>query len=229
MSVDAGGELAEEVDVFVFVGVPEATPLAAGDAQRKRFVIEHRPRVAAGHDRRRLRKAVTTARVASDISGGLVGQRARQRIGGIRGTDIDSRTDRDLVHDDELYPHRSCQTLIARLHIQRSGRSTMIGCTWKSAAMWSAASASASARKHGGSVETVRSTSAARPAHKTTVLPPSASGSHRLATPFHPLAVTSVHSGPSSIRTFLGRGTVCQTCSIASALNRSRRPPTAMV
>src|SRR5262245_47721665 len=113
MSVDAGCELAEEVDVFVVVGVPEATPSAADDAQRKRFVIQHRPRVAAGHDRRRLRKAVTTARVARDIGGDLFGQRARQRIGGSRGTDVDDRTDCHLVHDDELYSRLSYPALVA--------------------------------------------------------------------------------------------------------------------
>src|SRR5262249_1351306 len=103
MSVDAGCELAEEVDVFVVVDVPEATPSPADDTKRKRLLIQHGPGVAARDDRRRLRKAVTTSRVAGDIGGDLLGQRARQRIGRIRGTNIDDRTDCHIVHDDELY------------------------------------------------------------------------------------------------------------------------------
>ena len=53
VAIDAGGIFAEEVDVFGAVEVPQPAALAARDAERKRRVVQHGARVAAGHHRGR--------------------------------------------------------------------------------------------------------------------------------------------------------------------------------
>jgi hypothetical protein len=50
MPVEAGGVLAEEVEVLVAVGVPDASAFAADDRERERRHMEDAPRVAAGHE-----------------------------------------------------------------------------------------------------------------------------------------------------------------------------------
>ena len=52
MAVDTGGELAQEIEVFVAVGIPQPASLAADDAERKRIVEKRRPGVAARKERR---------------------------------------------------------------------------------------------------------------------------------------------------------------------------------
>ena len=49
MTEDAGGELTEEIDIFVPVDVPQPRPFAARDRQRKRIDMDRRAGIAAGH------------------------------------------------------------------------------------------------------------------------------------------------------------------------------------
>src|SRR6516225_5662925 len=49
MTEDPGGELAEKIDVFVAVEIPQSRPLAAHHRQRKRVDMNRRAGVAARH------------------------------------------------------------------------------------------------------------------------------------------------------------------------------------
>ena len=65
MAVEPGGEFAEEIGVFVAVGIPQMRALALDHGQRKRLGIDRRARVAAGQRRARglvLRAAFRVAR-----------------------------------------------------------------------------------------------------------------------------------------------------------------------
>ena len=54
MAVDPGGVFAEEVDVLGAVEIPQPAAGAARDAEREGREVQHRARVAAGHDGGRL-------------------------------------------------------------------------------------------------------------------------------------------------------------------------------
>src|SRR5262249_48754837 len=49
MAIDPGGELAEEIDIFVPVEIPQPRPLATHDRQRKRVDMDRRAGISAGH------------------------------------------------------------------------------------------------------------------------------------------------------------------------------------
>ena len=67
MAIDSGGELAEEIDVFVPVEVPQPRLLAAHHRQRKRVDMDRRARVAPRHRRARRAMLGEALRVASPI------------------------------------------------------------------------------------------------------------------------------------------------------------------
>ena len=75
MAIDPRGVLAEEIDVFGAVEVPQPAALAARDADRERRVVQHGARVAAGHHRGRLDKPGKALRIARHIGFLRLGQR----------------------------------------------------------------------------------------------------------------------------------------------------------
>jgi hypothetical protein len=68
VAVQPGGELAEEVEVFVSVGVVDARSLGVHDRQRERFDMENAARVSAGHDARALVVQPLRLGVALDVA-----------------------------------------------------------------------------------------------------------------------------------------------------------------
>ncbi len=81
MAIEAGGELAQKVEVAVPIRIPEEAAFAARHDQGKRLIEQHGAGIAAGHDRRGAGMGRRTERVAIDIGGAGLGQ---GRLDGIR-------------------------------------------------------------------------------------------------------------------------------------------------
>ena len=103
MTVDAGGELAQEIDVFVPVGVPHAAAVAPDDAEREWIVVEDGPGVAARHDGRRRQKTLAALRIRRGERRGLHRQGPARRI----------RCDRTIGGGNECHRHAQmrCQSV----------------------------------------------------------------------------------------------------------------------
>ena len=74
MPVEAGRELAEEVDVGVPVEIGQIRAFAFDQGDGKRVVVQHRARVAAGHVAGCGLEAGLALRIGCDVAGFHVGQ-----------------------------------------------------------------------------------------------------------------------------------------------------------
>jgi hypothetical protein len=78
VAVDAGGVLAQHVDVLMPVGIPQAAALAARHGERERRIVQRGARVAARHGLAGLLVAGIALGVALDIGLARLGERRLQ-------------------------------------------------------------------------------------------------------------------------------------------------------
>src|SRR5215510_16302074 len=78
--VEAGGELAEKVEVTVAVQVVECGALGAGEGDGKRRIVQHGASIAAWHRGSGLVLALQALRVGARVAGLGLGECRRERV-----------------------------------------------------------------------------------------------------------------------------------------------------